>query len=362
MKQLISWILMAQLSFGVVAQELGEKASQSDAKKILPVLVEVEAARFHKIIEDEMSVLESTSVADYILKSGVGSEEERKTLIAKLGVDAQKSMKFKQKNSGQWEMVLAGQRLLFSSADAYKQRVFINDKEYVFKDKSLVQIFSEIQNLPERRVTNLTDFFIQPAYAVILPIVMAIAAVVAVVLIGKALFTYRDKQKVVEGLNQLKAKFAAYKEQCENDGNSGNFLNSYFDDSNTSLFTLNRDVSAAERGLRGEMMKQAGAGTQSEMDCFTATTQGLKAAGHEVREFTENDLELSRNGVRSERANLSTDVRSRIFEACEAYNGLVGCVNTQVLHFVNHRRDNEKLSSEVRDVVESRRSSGAVGR
>ena len=362
MKQLISWILMAQLSFGVVAQELGEKTAQNAAKKILPTLIEGEASRLHKIIDQEMGVLESMSVAEYISKSGVGSEEDRKTLIAKLGVDAQKSMKFKQKSSGQWEMVIAGQRLLFSSADAFKQRLFINDKEYVFKDKSLVQIFAEIQNLPERRVTNLTDFFIQPAYAVLLPIVMAIAAVVAIILIGKAVFTYRDKQKVVEGLNQLKAKFNADKEQCENDGNSGNFINSYFDESNTSLFTLNRDVSAAERGLRGEMMKQAGAGTQSEMDCFTAMTQGLKAAGHTVNEFTEDEVEQRKSGLRMERANASTDTRSRIFETCEAYNGLVSCVNTQVLHFVNHRRDNEKLSSEVRDVVESRRSSGAVGR
>lgn len=361
MKQLISWILMAQLSFGVVAQELGEKAAQSDVKKILPTLIEGEASRFHKIIDEEMSVLESMSVADYIQKSGVGSEEDRKTLVAKLGADAQKSMKFKQKSSGQWEMIIGGQRLLFSSADAYKQRIFINDQEYSFKDKPLSQIFSEIQNMQERKSAGLLDLIIQPAYA-ILPIVYAIAAVVAIVLIGKAMFTYRDRTKLVEGLNQLKSKFSADKERCENDGNSGNFLNSYFDDSNTSLFTLNRSVSAAERGLRGEMMKQAGAGSQSEMDCYTAMTQGLKAAGHDVNAFTEEEVQNRKGGIVLGRGISGTDPRAGVFEACEAYNGLVSCVNTQVLHFVNHRRDNEKLSSEVRDVVESRRSSGAVGR
>lgn len=361
MKHIISWVLMAQLSFGVVAQELGEKSPQSDAKKVLPTLVASEAARLHQAIDIEMGVVATTSIADYISQSGIGSDEDRKMLIAKFGADAKKVMKFKKKTSGQWEMMIAGQRLLFSSADAYQERIFINDQEYVFKGKTLAQIFSEVQGMQERKSASLFDFVVQPAYA-ILPIVYAIAAVVAVVLIGKALFTYRDKQKVVEGLNQLKAKFAADKEQCENDGNSGNFLNSYFDDSNTSLFTLNRNVSAAERGLRGEMMKQAGAGTQTEMDCFTATTQGLKAAGHEVREFTENELELNRSGLRSQRANSSADVRSKIFEACDAYNGLVSCVNTQVLHFVNNRRESGKLSSEVREVVESRRSSGATGR
>ncbi len=361
MKKLISCILMAQLSFGAIAQELGEKISQSDAKKIIPSLVESEANRFHKIIDSEMSALESTSVSDYILKSGVASEDELQTLVAKLGADASKSMKFKQKSSGQWEMVVAGQRLLFSSADAFQQRVFINDKEYIFKDKPLSQVFLEIQSMQEKKSVSLSDFFIQPAYA-ILPIVYAIAAVVAIVLIGKALYTYRDKEKLVEGLNQLKTKFSADKEKCENDGNSGNFLNSYFDDSNTSLFTLNRNVSAAERGLRGEMMKQAGQGIQSEMDCYTALNQGLRAAGHNVNEFTQEEVTNRRGGIVLGRGASAVDSRTKIFEVCEAYNGLVSCVNTQVIHFVNNRRENEKLSSEVRDVVNRRRSSGATGR
>lgn len=361
MKQLISWILMAQLSLGAMAQELGEKTAQGDAKKIIPSLVEVEASRFHKIIEQEMTLLESTSVADYITNSGVGSEEERKNLISKLGPDTSKTMKFKLKSSGQWEMIIGNQRLLFSSADAFKQRVFINDKEYIFKDKGPLQVFADIQNMQERKSASVLDLFIQPAYAV-LPIVYAIAAVVAIVLIGKALYTYRDRTKLVEGLNQLKSKFNSDKEKCENDGNSGRFLNSYFDDSNTSLFTINRNVSAAERGLRGEMMRQAGAGSQSEMDCFTALTQGLRAAGHQVNEFTQEEVYNRKNGLSISRGSSATDSRSRIFEVCEAYNGLVSCVNTQVLHFVNNRRENEKLSSEVREVIESRRSSGASGR
>lgn len=353
MKFIFGLVLTFQFINSPVQAQMGEKPTFNHLKHATDVLTSHQASAFTDAAEIMMDELKIEGASKFLQSANYTSESEKKSVMAilkKTGTGT--TPVFKRNKADEWVMQVYDHKISMSIVDLYKRQIVINGKTLSYANESIESFEKRVRaELTPTKTTMLKQLWQQvaiPEAQAMEPISAVVIAVVAIAILGTALYYIHYKPKaavarLVESSLDLKSKADA----CEGAGqNRQNYESTHsLAGSIASRSTLN-SLTDTQLVLQNELRKNLAASNES-VDCEQSVRSAADQIGIDVPSAqmlaTARQRREARQSVLGPESE--TDVTGALFQMCGEYQRLSNCMSQFVSHHVDNGETIEEFSS-----------------